>query len=51
MKLIVNQENLTVKLHRYEGSTLCEQIRLPMTPSPQACDFNTISQTNGKKSR
>ncbi len=39
MKPIVNQENLTVKLHRYEGSTLCEEICLPMTASPQACDF------------
>ena len=39
MTPIVNQENLTVKLHRYEGAALCEEIRLPMTASPQACDF------------
>ncbi len=39
MNLIADQETLTAKLHRYEGSTLCEEIRLPMTPSPQVCDF------------
>jgi hypothetical protein len=39
MNPTVNQENLTVKLHRYEGSTLCEEIRLPMNTSPQACGF------------
>ncbi|MFZ4780504.1 MAG: hypothetical protein ACOYM3_34560, partial [Terrimicrobiaceae bacterium] len=39
MNVIANQEHLTAKLHRYEGSTLCEEILLPMALLPQACDF------------
>jgi hypothetical protein len=39
MNPIANLENLTIKLHRYEGSTLCEEIRLSMNPLPQACGF------------
>jgi hypothetical protein len=39
MKPIANQESLTAKLHRYEGSALCEEIRLPMALLPQGFDF------------
>ncbi len=45
MKPIANQENLTAKLHRYEGAALCEEIRLPITSSPQACEAHSIPVT------
>jgi len=39
MNRSVNQEIISVKIHHYEKSTLCEEIRLPITQLPQTCDF------------
>lgn len=39
MQPIATRERLTTKLHRYKGSTLCEEMRLPTGLSPQAFEF------------